>query len=325
MKSIVVCGYAGFIGVHVTKLLLQKGCRVFGIDKFTYAANSLQSDIIRDIHAYPNFTHIQEDICNLSFIPDCDFVVNLAAESHVGNSIIDCKDFIRTNVDGVRNLLTLLLKKPDNVRKRPIFLHISSDEVYGDIKKGKFTEESPLNPSNSYSASKASADLLIQAFGRTHGLEWMIARPTNNYGCHQSPEKLIPLSVRLLQDGHKIRLHDGGKPKRCWLHANDTAEAIWTLVKKGSINNIYNIGGNDELENIDVARMIVNSFLGMKPNFQRIDDSEYFELNFVRPGQDVRYAVNDSKLRKLGWQPQKHLSNEIFDIVQHYKKNYRWR
>jgi dTDP-glucose 4,6-dehydratase len=204
MKLVVITGCLGFIGSHVTRKCLDLGWKVYGIDSLTYASSP---DLIGDFsYEYgDNFTYINEDIADLKYLPDCDYVINTAAETHVGNSIIDSKDFLKSNINGVQNLLDLIKAKPNNVVQRPILFHFSTDEVYGDITEGEHTESDHLNPSNPYSASKAAADMLITAWARTYGIEYIIFRPTNNYGEYQYPEKLIPLAVKLLQRGKKIR------------------------------------------------------------------------------------------------------------------------
>jgi dTDP-glucose 4,6-dehydratase len=191
---------------------------------------------------------------------DCDYVINTAAESHVGNSIIDSKDFISSNIMGVQNLLDLIRNKPENCNRRPILFHFSTDEVYGDITEGEHTETDLLHPSNPYSAAKAAADMLILAWARTYKVEYVILRPTNNYGIGQYPEKLIPLSVKNLMRGKNIRLHDGGTPIRNWLHADDTAEAVLSIIDAGVINEVYNVAGGFEQPNIDTVRKVMNCF-----------------------------------------------------------------
>ena len=225
MKLVVITGCLGLIGSHVTKKCLDKGWKVYGIDKCTYAANI---HLIEEFRENENFTFVQEDIADLKYLPHCDYVINIAAESHVGNSIIDSSDFLRSNINGVKNLLDLIRKKPTNIEKRPTFFHFSTDEVYGDISSGEHIETDILKPSNPYSASKAAADLLILAWARTYNLEYIILRPTNNYGIGQYPEKLIPLAIKNLTRGQKVRLHNNGTPVRNWLHADDTAEAVMT-------------------------------------------------------------------------------------------------
>ena len=203
-------------------------------------------NFIYEFGEYENFTFVKEDIANLDYLPDCDYVINVAAESHVGTSIVDSNDFMHTNILGVKNLLDLIRRKQSNVSEQPIFLHFSTDEVYGDIESGSHVETDILKPSNPYSASKASSDMLIFAWARTYGIKYLIVRPTNNYGIGQYPEKLIPVSVKMLQRDKKIRLHDEGEPIRNWLHADDTAAAVIKIIESGNINEIYNIAGGFE-------------------------------------------------------------------------------
>ena len=204
--------------------------------------------------------------------------------------------------------------------KRPILFHFSTDEVYGDIKEGSHKETDILTPSNPYSASKAAADMLIMAWARTYDIEYVILRPTNNYGIGQYCEKLIPLSIKLLQLGRKINLHDEGKPVRNWLHADDTAEAVITIIKSGITNEIFNVSGNLEQENIITATNILEAFLGKK----NVDTNQYFNLQFKRRGQDVRYALDDTKLRNLGWSNKIIFLNELPSIIEYYKNNFKW-
>ena len=324
MRLITITGCLGFIGSQVTKACLDKGWMVYGIDKCTYAASTEWLDLFESDKYSKNFTFVKEDICAITHIPDCDYVINTAAETHVGNSIIDSADFVRSNISGVKNLLDVLRRKPTNITNRPIFFHFSTDEVYGDIIKGSHTEESPLSPSNPYSASKAAADLLIKAWARTYGLDYLILRPTNNYGIGQYPEKLIPLVVKSLKRGRKIRLHDAGTPFRNWLHAEDTAQAVVTIIESGKINEIYNIAGGFEQKNIDTVKKIINSYFSgdYKKEHSRYDD--LLDLSFCREGQDVRYSVNDEKIKSLGWRPDKNFDQEIDSIVNYYKNNFKW-
>ena len=316
MKIIYVTGCLGFIPSYFVKKALDKGWMVFGIDKMTYAANT---KILKDFQKYENFRFECTDIKDMNFLYDCDYVVNFAAESHVGNSIIDSDEFINTNILGTKNLLDLVKNKPENCGNRPIFLQISTDEVYGDIIQGSHTEQDLLQPSNPYSAAKASADMLVLAWSRTYGIKYMIARPTNNYGIRQYPEKLIPLCVKNLMRGRKISLHNNGTPIRNWLHAEDTAIALMTLIEKGETNQIYNIAGDFEQENRETVRKIIKSFYGTDKNWQ-----QYVDYSYSRVGQDLRYALNDNKIKGLGWRPTKNFDDEIKVITNWYKDNFIW-
>jgi len=316
MKIVYITGCMGFMGSYFTQKCLDKGWKVFGIDKLTYAANN---DLALRFQMTKNFKFQKIDIKDLDHLYDCDFVVNFAAESHVGNSIVDSSDFINTNILGVQNLLELIRHKQDNAVSRPALFHISTDEVYGDIVEGKHTEEDLLLPSNPYSASKAAADMLILAWARTYGVNYNILRPTNNYGIGQYPEKLIPLSVKNLMRGKKIRLHNNGAPLRNWLHAADTANAIMTIMEHGDLNEIYNVAGGFEQTNLSTVKKIIKHYNGNMENWK-----DCVDFSYSRVGQDVRYALDDNKLRNLGWAPKRAFHKEIGPIVEYYKKNFIW-
>ena len=257
MKLVYVTGCLGFIGSYVTRKCLERGWKVYGIDKQTYVANL---SLLEEFESYDNFNYLNIDIKDLDHLYDCDYVINTAAESHVGNSIISSKEFIDSNIVGVQNLLDLVKNKPVNCNRRPIFFHFSTDEVYGDIVDGEHIETDLLHPSNPYSAAKAAADMLVLAWARTYDLEYVILRPTNNYGIGQYPEKLIPLSVKNLRRNKKIRLHNAGTPVRNWLHADDTAEAVMSIIDSGNVNEIYNVAGGFEQKNIDTVMKVIDSY-----------------------------------------------------------------
>ena len=316
MKLVVITGCLGLIGSHLTQQCLDRGWQVYGIDKVTYAANK---NLIQHFSEYKNFTFLKKDIAKLKYLPDCDYVINVAAESHVGNSIIESEQFIYSNISGVKNLLDLIRNKQSNVFDRPVFFHFSTDEVYGDIDFGAHTEKDILNPSNPYSASKASADMLVLAWSRTYGIDYNIIRPTNNYGIGQYPEKLIPISVKSLQRGLKIKLHDEGEPSRNWLHADDTASAVIAIIENGKRNEIYNVAGGFEQKNKQTVNKVVQCYFE-----DERDSKDYVDLGFKREGQDIRYSLDDSKLRALGWEPKKNFDDELQNIVEFYKNNFKW-
>ena len=314
MKKIVyVTGCLGFIGLHVTRKCLDLGWYVIGVDKMTYASNE---NFLEEFEQNPNFKFINSDINDLDRLHDCDYIINTAAETHVDNSIASSDVFVKSNINGVHHLLKLINEK--NRFKMPVLLHFSTDEVYGDIEEGAHTETDLLKPSNPYSATKAAADMLILAWARTYNLPYVIVRPTNNYGVGQYVEKLIPKSVKYLSIGRKIDLHDNGKPRRTWLHADDTANAITTIINSGVVNEIFNISGNYETDNLTVVRKLLEQY-GIDTN--NID--EYTHM-LTRPGQDVRYAIDDSKLKALGWEPRANFDIELAKIVEYYKNNFVW-
>jgi len=320
MKLVVVTGCLGLIGHYITRQCLSMGYKVYGIDKITYAANY---QYISELSQHKGFTFVKGDIATIDYLPDCDYIINTAAESHVGNSIVNSSQFIHSNIAGVQNLLDLIRLKQDNVCKKPILLHFSTDEVYGDIVEGEHVETDFLKPSNPYSSSKAAADMLIYGYARTYGIDYIILRPTNNYGIGQYPEKLIPLSVKLLMRDQKIRLHDQGQPIRNWLHSADTARAVTTIIESGRVNEIYNVAGGFEQKNYDTVSKIIKSYFD-KPLDKKMDISNYIDLQHVRQGQDVRYALNDDKIRALGWKPKRVFDQEIKSIVSYYKNNFKW-
>jgi dTDP-glucose 4,6-dehydratase len=316
MKKIVyITGCLGFIGSHVTRACLLKGWHVRGIDKCTYAANL---NLLTEFHEYDNFEFENEDINDIKFLYECDYVINTAAETHVGNSIANSDAFIKSNIDGVHNLLNLIKNYRHESSKLPTLLHFSTDEVYGDIDEGAHVETDLLKPSNPYSATKAAADMLVLAWGRTYKLPYVIVRPTNNYGVGQYVEKLIPKTCKYLELGRKIPLHNNGTPIRNWLHASDTAEAIITIIDKGVTNEIYNIAGGFEQSNYDTVSKVITEYNGDN------DIEKYLDLSYSRAGQDVRYALDDSKLRALGWKTVSEFDCELSHIIEYYKNKFIW-
>jgi dTDP-glucose 4,6-dehydratase len=312
-KIVYVTGCLGFIGYHVTKACLEQGWHVRGIDKVTYAANV---NLLPKLEKFPNFVFEQKDINDIDVLYECDYVINTAAETHVDNSIASSDEFVHSNIDGVHHLLKLIKQKYKF--KMPTLLHFSTDEVYGDIVDGAHKETDMLKPSNPYSATKAAADMLVTAWARTYGVPYVIVRPTNNYGIGQYTEKFIPHTIKHLSLGKKAPLHDEGLPRRTWLHASDTASAIITIIKQGIVNEVYNIAGNYEEQNLVVAKKIIK-LMGLKGN-----PLDYLDLTIKRPGQDVRYAIDDTKLQDLGWQPNANFDKELKDIVKYYTKNFIW-
>lgn len=315
-KIVYVTGCLGFIGSYVTRECLEKGWYVRGIDKMTYASNP---DLLDEFLDYPNFIFEEKDINDLEFLYECDYVINSAAETHVGNSIVKNEEFLRSNIDGVHHLLELIKNYRAEGKSKPTLLHFSTDEVYGDITEGEHIETDILKPSNPYSATKAAADMLVLAWGRTYNIPYVIIRPTNNYGIGQYVEKLIPKSIKYLKLGKQIPLHNNGTPIRNWLHAHDTARAVMTIIDKGVQDEIYNICGGFEQSNLETVSQIIKLYYGKDTNIE-----DYLDLSFSRQGQDVRYALNDNKLRNLGWEPKMVFDEELPHIAGHYTTNFIW-
>jgi dTDP-glucose 4,6-dehydratase len=318
-KIAVVTGCAGFIGSALTQKLLLEGWYVYGIDKLTYVANV---EFIQNLKTvYPkHFKLVIQDICDVAWLPECDVIFNLAAESDVDNSTFDDTSFIQSNIKGVQNLLNIVNKKLLLRSDKPLFFHVSTDEVYGDSSLAPNSENSKLNPSNPYAATKAAADLLIQSWHRTHKLQYVIVRPSNNYGPRQYPEKLIPLSVKRLTRNKQIKLHNGGTPLRTWTHVDDTVEAINTIYKQGKFNTIYNISSEYEQSNIDTVSQIIQFYF----NSQIKNVEEYLDFSYNRPGQDVHYRISCEPLKQLGWKPSKNFTAELQKLVNTYKQGFTW-
>jgi len=287
-KKIMVTGGLGFIGSHFVELVLNKGYDVVNVDKMTYA---IREDL--EFEKNPAYTLIKEDIVRLTSLPPgISHIVNFAAESHVDNSIANNLPFIRSNVLGVYNLLELI--RQTKKEARPILIQISTDEVYGDILSGSFTENDRLTPSNPYSATKAAADHLVIGWSRTHALKTRLVRSSNNYGFGQRAEKLIPKTMKLSLKNKKIGLHGSGLYKREWTFVGDNCQAILLVLEKGKDGEIYNVSSGEELTNIDVVKKVLKVMGQAEDHYELIDD---------RPGQDVRYSVDSTKIRNLGWKP----------------------
>jgi len=320
-KKILVTGGAGFIGSNFIRYMYKKYPKYefYNLDSLTYAGNLknlADIEIIEKQNNKKRYFFIKEDICNAKGLEqifkkyDFDVVVNFAAESHVDRSLVDSFAFIKTNVLGTHILLNLAHKF------RIRFVHISTDEVYGDVPEGYSTEESPMRPSNPYAASKAGADHLVQSYMRSHKTKAVIVRGSNNFGPYQYPEKLIPLIITNLLEGYKIPVHGDGEQVRTWIHTEDFCEGIDMVLHKAPNFSIYNISGVEE-KNIEIIQKICNI---LKKDFK--NSCKYVK---DRPGADIRYAPNSSKLiKELGWKPKFSIHNSLVDIVEWYIKNENW-
>jgi len=286
--KILVTGGRGFIGSHFVEVALQKGWTVVDIDNMGYASHQ---KLPWDNH--PRYTFLKQDISELTHIPASDVLINFAAESHVDNSIKSSEAFVKSNIIGVHNLLELVRGKPSY--DRPLFFQISTDEVYGDIIEGKFTESDKLKPSNPYSATKAAAEMLVLSYHRTYGIDYLITRSGNNYGERQYEEKLIPRCISCIEQDKKIPIHGDGSYVRDWTYVKDNVDAICLLLEKNIKNDIYNIAAENHMTNLQVAHE-VSSWYG-----KTTQDTCQFVEN--RWGQDLRYAVSSEKLRSVGWLP----------------------
>jgi len=314
-KIVAVTGCLGFIGSHVVELLCEHGYRVYGIDSETYAANTNLLDSWRGFSDI--FKYQKADICKLKHLPDVDAIINLAAETHVDNSLQDAEGFMRSNFFGVHHLLELVRGK--RAYQMPLLLQVSTDEVYGAVPTGRSAEGDPLRPSSPYSASKAAADLLIAAYAHAFAIPTRVVRPSNCYGPRQHHEKLIPKAIRHLGLQRPIPIHEGGNAVRNWLAVTDCAEAIRTVLEKGKDGETYNVGGNTETSVRGVAMALVEAYLGLT-----VDPCQYLDFGYIRLGLDGRYCVDDTKLRCLGWEPQGNLLRDLPALVDAERKTVRW-
>ena len=282
-----VTGGRGFIGSHFVEKCLDEGHKVIDIDSMTYAAN-----IKLPFDGNKNYQHIEKDICRITHLPPCDILVNFAAESHVDNSINEPDVFTQTNIIGTQNLLNLVRGKTYNI---PLFVHISTDEVYGDILDGSFTEDSKLNPSNPYSASKASSEMLVTSYARTYGIRYQICRSSNNYGERQYPEKLIPKTIECIEDNIPVPIHGDGSYIRDWTYVKDNVNAIYKICFTKQLNQIWNISSQNSMTNLEVVNNIF-MWYNKEINIKHIEN---------RHGQDLRYSISINKIIDiLNWKPQ---------------------
>ena len=303
-KVFLVTGGLGFIGKHFIEKCLNDGHSVINIDCYTYAADRKAS---LEFKKNPNYTEAREYLGNLGYLPICDYVIHFAAESHVDNSISNSKKFVETNINGTHHILELL--KNMHPSHRPHLIHISTDEVYGDSLTYKFTEKDVLKPSSPYSASKAAADQLVLAYGRTYDINYNIIRMTNCYGHNQYPEKLIPTICLNLIKNSPIPVHGDGSYIRTWLHVEDAINGIFTVINNGYINNIYNIAGDLSFTNLEIIKQ-----------FLKVANKESNGLRFVenRKGQDIAYKIDDFKIRNLGWNPKINIFEEAVNIYKQF-------
>ena len=313
--KIFITGGAGFIGSNFIRhvLSLNKGYKIVNFDKLTYAGNLANLESVAD---HPDYSFVRGSICDTSAVEEamagCDTVVHFAAESHVDRSIYEPAPVIDTNLTGTFVMLQVARKL--HIER---FVHISTDEVYGDMKPGAFADEnSPLQPSSPYSASKAGSDLLVLSYVRTYGFPGLITRSSNNYGPYQFPEKFLPLMITNAFNDKALPIYGDGKQQRDWLHVEDNCRGVLAVLERGKIGEVYNIGGLDIEENLTIARTLL-----------RLTGKPETLLSYVkdRPGHDRRYALRCDKMEKeLGWTPAIPLENGLRQTIDWYKTNVKW-
>ena len=314
---VLVTGGAGFIGSNYVRMLLTNGFAGFGevhvtvLDKLTYAGNLAN---LEPVARHPRYSFVQGDICDAGLlarlVPDHDIVINFAAETHVDRSITGASDFVAANVAGVQLLLQACLE--GGVSR---VVQVSTDEVYGSIAAGSWTEDSPLEPNSPYAAAKAGGDLMARAYARTHGLNVSITRCCNNYGPYQFPEKVIPLFVTNLLDGLQVPLYGDGGNVRDWIHVDDHCRGIQLVLEQGEPGRVYNINGNAELTNVELTRALLDACGAGWDMVRHVED---------RKGHDRRYSLDDSLLRGMGYQPRGAFADGLASTVQWYRDNRPW-
>ncbi|MDP2948507.1 MAG: dTDP-glucose 4,6-dehydratase [Chloroflexota bacterium] len=314
MRRILVTGGAGFIGSHFIRRLLREhpAYDIINIDKLTYAGNL---DNLRDVEDYPRYQFVQGDICDRDLVDElmgqADAIVHFAAETHVDRSLLAADAFIQTDVAGT---YTLLCAARDHRLQR--FLHVSTDEVYGDVPQGHRSRESdPFQPRSPYAASKAGGDLMCGAFYQTYGLPLVIARPANNVGPHQHPEKMVPLFVTNALQDQPLPLYGDGLQERDWLYVEDDCQALDLLLHEGRPGEAYNIGADNHRHNVRVAEAILDLLGKPRDLIRHVED---------RPGHDRRYALDWSKLRAMGWSPAHDFDQALARTVAWYRDNEWW-
>jgi dTDP-glucose 4,6-dehydratase len=315
--KLLVTGAAGFIGSNFVRMIasgeLAGISSVKVLDKLTYAGIKGNLDSVANITSY-EFVH--GDICNplvvAKLLKEVDAVLNFAAESHVDRSINGASDFVQTNIVGVQVLLDEIKSSGREIR----FLQVSTDEVYGSIESGSWTEDWPLQPNSPYSASKASGELLARSYHRTHGIDVVITRSSNNYGTHHFPEKLIPLFITNLIEGKKVPVYGTGINVRDWLHVDDHCRGIYAVLMQGKSGEVYNIGGGRELTNNEITNLILQAMGADESAIEYIED---------RKGHDLRYSVDWAKIKnELGYEPKVKFEDGLNETIDWYHKNEAW-
>ncbi len=310
-KVFLVTGGLGFIGSHFIERCLKLGHKVINIDKVTYASN-------KDVSYKGDYSFIQRDISEIEDIPNCDFIINFAAESHVDNSISESINFLNSNIKGVYNLLEIIknnqIKSALNAQhyKTPVFFQISTDEVFGDTETGFFKEDDRHHSSNPYSATKSAAEQVVFAWARTYNIPFLMTRTTNNYGPRQHPEKLIPCAITKILKGEKVPIHGDGSYVRNWIHVEDNIDAIIKVIDVGEINNVYHIASEEELSVNEIVSLICKEL--------KIDFNKVADYSTDRSGADLRYALDYEKIKKLGWVQKRNLEGTLSDIISFYKE-----
>lgn len=312
-QCILVTGGLGFIGSHFVQRMLHEGHDVINIDKCTYAANMEMNEVFKQ---YSGYSFINADISTLTSLPLTNFIVNFAAESHVDNSISANDIFMQSNVLGPHRLLELLKNSSLEHKlhgrnfRMPIFVQISTDEVFGDIHVGSFDVDAPHKPSNPYAATKSCAEQLVVSWGRTYDIPYIITRTTNNYGPRQHREKLIPNVISRLLSGQHVIVHGNGSYVRNWIHVDDNIDAICTLLNNGDLNRSYHIASSEELSVRDIVELLCQKF--------NVKYNDVVDMSMDRAGADVRYALDTISMQPYGWNTKRDMLTSLDQLIASY-------
>ena len=315
---LLITGAAGFIGSNYVRMIANGNLagisEIKVLDKLTYAG--VKENLDSAVANLSRYEFVQGDICDpgvvTELVADSDLVLNFAAESHVDRSISGASDFVQTNIVGVQVLLDAIKDSGRKIR----FLQVSTDEVYGSIESGSWTEDWPLQPNSPYSASKASGELIARSYYKTHGMDVVITRCSNNYGTHHFPEKLIPLFITNLIEGERVPVYGKGNNVRDWLHVDDHCRGIHAVLMNGRAGEVYNIGGGRELTNLEITLLIIEAMGAHESSIEYVED---------RKGHDLRYSVDWTKInRELGYEPKVKFEDGLKDTIQWYQNNLEW-
>lgn len=343
MKNYLVTGGAGFIGSNFIKYMIKKydQIKIICLDKLTYAGNLENIEDELKIHNV-RLEFIKGDICNKELVEyifdnwEIDYVVNFAAESHVDRSIEEPELFLETNILGTQNLLNIAKNKwavgERSYKEEVRFLQVSTDEVYGSLEEGYFTEETPLSPNSPYSASKTSADMLVRSYYETYNFPVLNTRCSNNYGPYQFPEKLIPLIITNILNGKELPIYGEGTNVRDWIYVEDHCRAIDMVINHGRVGQVYNVGGHNEKQNIDIVKLLIDNIkkiVSKNEEYKRVLNTDISNINYDlisyvkdRLGHDKRYAIDSTKIKEeIGWVPTIMFEKGIVKTIKWYLDN----
>lgn len=309
-----IMGCLGFIGSYITRICLRQGFQVRGVDKISRQSHE---ELLPEFQAYANFVFEKRDIRQLDYLYDCTYIINAAAETYIDAPIEQNMDFQESNVSSVFHLLELIRKF--NHYEKPILIHLSTHEVYGNYSKTPYKETDLLSPITPFAVTKACADQMITAWSQYYKIPYLILRLSNNYGIGQHSGKLLPKACKFIQLGRKLPLHENGTPVRTWLHVEDTVDAIMKLMMMKVYNDVFNVSSDFSQQNIVTVQKVINQFFPEERNYNK-----YVDFSWTKIGKDAKYFIDDSKLRATGWLSRRNFDEELPRIVEYYRKNYVW-